>query len=96
MIGLESLFGSLQAVLGKDELQSIIQMLTINNRQIFDLPIPQIKEGEKACLTLFNPSAAYMFDETMIKSKSKNSGFIGQQLLGKVVGIINNNKIELN
>lgn len=97
MIGLESLFGSINSLQHSAEaLQNLIEMLTVNNRTIFGLAIPEIKEGEKACLTLFNPTLEYTFDESMIKSKSKNSAFIGYQLKGKVIGIINEDKIELN
>jgi dihydroorotase len=96
MIGLETLFGCLVSLLGVEKIELLITMLTINNRNIFNLPVPQIAAGEKACLTLFNPSTEYTFDETMIKSKSKNSAFIGKKLKGKVIGIINGDKIQLN
>ncbi|MEI7736928.1 MAG: dihydroorotase, partial [Ferruginibacter sp.] len=59
-------------------------------------PIPEIKEGAAACLTLFVPDETYVFDAAMIRSKSKNTAFEGKQLKGKVKGIINNGKIELN
>ena len=52
--------------------------------------------GEAANLTLFDPAAEYVFTENMIRSKSKNSPFIGKQLKGKAVGIINNGKLQLN
>jgi dihydroorotase len=96
MIGLETLFAVACTVLSADKIELIVKMLTENNRNIFGLRIPQIKEGEKACLTLFNPTTEFIVDETMIKSKSKNSAFVGKKLKGKVIGIVNGNKIELN
>jgi len=96
MIGLETLYSCLQTTLTDLPVEQLIEMLTTNNRKIVGLPIPQIKEGEIACITLFNPNTTYTFDETMIKSKSKNSAFIGQKLTGKVIGIINGDKIEMN
>ena len=94
MIGLETMF----AVLTECGLpaQDFVQMQTVNVRIIFGLPIPEIKEGELASLTLFTPNTEFVFEETMIHSKSKNSAFIGKKLKGKIVGIINKNKIELN
>ncbi len=94
MIGLESLFGVLREV-GLDA-ERLIKMLTINPRNIFGITIPEIKEGAAACLTLFNADEEYIFTEQMIKSKSKNSPFIGKKLKGKVIGIINKGKAELN
>jgi dihydroorotase len=99
MIGLESLFGVL-GELGISNLQSgldrLITLLSVNPRKIFGIAIPEIKEGAAACLTLFNADEEYIFSEQMIKSKSKNSPFIGKKLKGKVIGIINKGKVELN
>jgi dihydroorotase len=94
MIGLESLFG----VMGNLEFGTalLVELLSINPRKIFGLAIPEIKEGAAACLTLFNAEEEYVFEEKMIKSKSKNSPFIGKKLKGKVIGIINKDKVELN
>jgi dihydroorotase len=104
MIGLESLFGVINAV-GSWQLpvanplliiERIIELLSVHPRNIFGLAIPEIKEGSKACLTLFNMEEEYIFTESMIRSKSKNSPFVGKTLKGKVVGIVNGNCIELN
>jgi dihydroorotase len=94
MIGLESLFGSVSSVI--DNQSAIIDLLTAGPRKIFNLSIPEIKEGAKANLTLFDGSKEFVFEESMIQSKSKNSAFIGKKLKGKVIGIINGNKLELN
>lgn len=94
MIALETMF----AVLMSCGLPAgdFVQMQTINIRNIFGLPIPEIKEGETASLTLFVPGGEFTFEENMIRSKSKNSPFIGKQLKGKVIGIINRSNIQLN
>jgi dihydroorotase len=73
-----------------------INFLSVNPRKIFGITIPQIQEGATACLTLFNFDEEYIFDEKMIQSKSKNSAFIGKTLKGKVLGIINKEKVVLN
>jgi dihydroorotase len=99
MIGLESLFGVL-GELGISNLESglerLITLLSENPRKIFGITVPEIKEGAAACLTLFNTHEEYVFTEQMIQSKSKNSPFIGKKLKGKVIGIINKGKVELN
>jgi dihydroorotase len=102
MIGLESLFGVL-GVLGignqlnhQAGLEGLITLLSVNPRKIFGLELPEIKEGVPACLTLFNNEDEYIFAESMIKSKSKNSAFTGKKLKGKVIGIINKGKVVLN
>ncbi|MEO7306582.1 MAG: dihydroorotase [Ferruginibacter sp.] len=94
MISLESMF----AVLTSSGLpvDNFVQMQTINVRNIFGLPIPEIKEGETAVLTLFTPATEFVFEERMLRSKSKNSPFIGKTFKGRIVGIINKTKIELN
>lgn len=94
MIGLESLFGVVNSY-GKD-IHALIEQLTITPRKLFGIEIPIMKEGAAACITLFDPAAAYTFDEKMIRSRSHNSAFIGKQLKGKVIGIINKNQVVIN
>ncbi len=97
MIGMESLFGVLgKTVIGHWSLEKCIEALSVAPRKIFGLPVPEIKEGAAANLTLFNPSTEYVFDESMIRSKSKNSPFIGKTLKGKVTGIINKAQAVIN
>jgi dihydroorotase len=94
MIGLESLFGAMGNL--NISIDDFVKMQTENTRLIFGLGLPQIKENETACLTLFLPNETYIFDEKSIQSKSKNSAFIGKSLKGKVIGIINGTKTVFN
>ncbi|CAN5117633.1 dihydroorotase [soil metagenome] len=94
MIALESMFAVLMSCALPAE--DFVKMQTINIRSIFGLPIPELKEDEPACLTMFIPDAAFIFEEKMIQSKSKNSPFVGKKLKGRVIGIINNSQIQLN
>lgn len=97
MIGLETMFGVLgKTVIAHWSLEKCIDALSVMPRTIFGLPVPEIKEGAAANITLFNAAAEYVFEESMIRSKSKNSPFIGKELKGKVIGIINKGKIVLN
>ena len=94
MISLETVF----AVVTRLGLPAglFVEMQAVNTRKIFGLPIPEIKEGENACLTLFNPTASFTYDPAGIKSKSKNSPFTGKELKGKVTGIIHKGQTALN
>ncbi len=94
MISLESMFAVLTSA--GLPVADFVKMQTVSARQIFGLPVPELKEGESASLTLFLPDAEFTFDEKMIRSKSKNSPFIGKTLKGKVFGIINKHLLELN
>jgi dihydroorotase len=91
-IGLESAFGALQTIFTT---KKAISLLT-NGKERFHITERPIVEGEKADLTLFNPSTNYTFKKEDILSKSKNSAFIGQKLKGKVYGVIANSKILIN
>lgn len=94
MIGLESCFGVLNCALNqKVELDIIIKTLTTNPRNILNLAPVSIKEGVEANLTLFNPSKKEVFVTSKINSLSKNSGFIGKELQGVVIAVINRDQI---
>ncbi|UYQ94794.1 dihydroorotase [Chitinophaga horti] len=95
MIGLESAFGALVTALPEVPVAQLAEMLATGGRKVFDLPTPVIEEGAKAELTLFSPSREYTFSEAHIGSKSKNSAYLGRQLKGMALGIINNGKVYL-
>ena len=94
MEGLESVFGA-AGICGIDT-ETFVKMQTENIRTIFNLPGSQIAENEKANLTLFLKDKEYIFDKNDIKSKCTNNAFIGKKLKGKVVGIINGEKLFLS
>jgi dihydroorotase len=94
MIGLQTLYGTVNPILKDTEL--LVKIFTENNRNIFGLKMPVIEKSAAACFTIFEPSTNYVFDEKAILSKSKNTPFIGKEMNGKVIGIINKNKLVLN
>jgi dihydroorotase len=92
MVGLESCFGVLNAALAsKLALENMIDSLTKNPRTILGLDSVTIKEGVEANLTLFNPNKKYVFEKCHLVSSNKNSGIIGKELKGLVIGVINKN-----
>jgi dihydroorotase len=73
-----------------------VELLSINPAKIFGLKEQRIEVNQPASITMFLPNHTFTFSESNIRSKSRNSPFIGKQLRGKVVGIINRQKIFLN
>jgi dihydroorotase len=60
------------------------------------LPVTNINEGCTADLTLFRRDTDFTITKDEIKSKSHNSPFLNVQLKGKVIGVINKEKVYLN
>ena len=96
MINLQTSFAVMNTVLAdKVDLTEIIETITTKPRTILKVIQPQLKEGELANLTLFSPNTEFIFEKKDIVSKAKNSPFIGRTLKGKVIGIVNKNKLKL-
>ena len=93
VIGLESAFAAINSVL---EISEYIDCITTNPKTIFGIANLEIKEGEKADITLFNPEGETTFLKENILSTSKNSPFVNKILKGKVYGIFANNQLILN
>ena len=94
MITLQTVYGTVNTIVNNTEL--LVKIFTENNRKVFGLNMPVIETAAVACLTIFEPATNYNFEEKDILSKSKNSAFIGKEMKGKVIGIINKNKLVLN
>tara|TARA_B110000093_G_scaffold72442_1_gene78782 strand:- start:122 stop:1378 length:1257 start_codon:yes stop_codon:yes gene_type:complete len=90
-IGLESAFGALNSLFST---KKTIQLLT-KGKERFGVANSIIKIGSLAQLSLFNPTKSYVFESKHIRSKSKNSLFVGTKLKGVVYGIIANNKTSI-
>ena len=95
-VSLEAVFGALNKILGDNfSEEEIIRLIATNPSKILGLN-PKIDENEKANLTLFSQKGSNNFEVSDIECLSKNSPFLGSELKGKVIGIINNNKIQFN
>ena len=93
MEGLESVFGA-AGVCGVST-EQFVKMQTENIRSIFKIEETLIDKGKKANITLFSPDVEYVFEEKDIFSKSKNNAFVGKKLKGRIIGIINGDKLFL-
>ncbi|MFI5201444.1 MAG: dihydroorotase [Candidatus Kapaibacterium sp.] len=97
IIGLETAIplGLTQLVAtGKLTLSRYIDLSSVNPRKLLGLPTVHIKEGERANLTIFNPQKRWRFSEADIRSKSRNTPFLGKELTGCVVGVVHKGKVH--
>jgi dihydroorotase len=81
---------------GKLSLTEILDKLIVNPRKILNLDIPQIKKGAVANLTLFNTDEEWVYTEKEVRSKSKNSPYIGDTLTGRATAIYNRSRFVKN
>ncbi|MGQ0737746.1 MAG: dihydroorotase, partial [Bacteroidota bacterium] len=96
MIGLETAFAVMNTAVPGIKTERLTGLLSFNPRKLFGLKEAMIQEGAAASLTLFDPVKKWICTTADIRSKSKNSAFIGRELTGRVIGIINNNNVVIN
>ena len=86
---LETAFSAIQEAVGSHlTINEIIEAISIKPRQVLGLAVPTIEIGSVANLTVFAPDMTWTFEHSL--SKSNNSPFLGKDLKGKVLGIVNN------
>lgn len=97
MIALETAFGLLLKYKPQNmSLEQLLSKISINPRKILGIDIPQISEGKIANITLFDTENTWIFTQNDIQSKSKNTPFVGAELKGKVLGVVNKEKVISN
>ncbi len=96
MIGLQTLFPVVSTTIPKLSTTDIVNLLSQNARNIFNLPLATIVEGGNAEITIFNNEQPFVLQKENIKSKSQNSPFIQKQLKGKVIGVVAKGNLHLN
>lgn len=96
VIMLETTYALLKTHL-KDELSDelLVEKLALNPRKLLKLPYHAIQEGNIANLTVFQPNKSWTVQKRDLKSKSKNTPLIGQNMTAKVMGIVNNGQFKL-
>ena len=93
VIGLETTAAVANTFSGLSK-EQLVEKLSINPRNILKINTPNIVEGEKANLTIFNPNLVWTYEKKHILSKCYNSPFIGKELKGKTIAVINQGKVE--
>lgn len=83
-IGLESAFGALNLLFGKE---LSVEMLT-QGKAIYGIPSVSVEVEAKGKWTLFDPTIKYTFTTEHVLSKSKNSIFINESLQGKALQLL--------
>ena len=92
MIGLETSVGLVMKFLvteGHLSLVDIVEKMAINPRRILKLPVPEIKEGEKANISILDQNLEWKVDKSTFKSNSRNTPFDNWTLIGKAFGVYN-------
>lgn len=89
MIGLETSFLAVNQLFQELSNDRMIELFSLNARNIFQVPTTHIEEGGIAELTIYNRHENNRLSKSNFKSKSLNSAFIDQPLKGKIIGTIN-------
>lgn len=90
MIGLETAFALCRTFLDKNlSVNQLVDKWALRPRAVLGLPAPEIHPGVRAELTVFDPDALWTLAAGDLRSRSANTPFLGQQLRGKVLGIVN-------
>ena len=86
IIGLETAWGLIGRELvapGILRVAEAVWKITAAPRQILGLPVPVVAEGEAANLTIFDATTRWVFEPKHIRSKSRNTPFTGEELVGR-------------
>ena len=91
MAGMETAFALCRTFLGRHlTVNDLVHKWAVAPRQVLGLPVPEVKPGAPAELTIFAPDAEWTCSADGLRSKACNTPFLGQTFTGRVLGIIRN------
>jgi len=93
MTGLETVYAVLRTAIPELSVERAVTLLSSAPRDIFGLEQPSLQEGNAACLSFFDPSGTTLVEEKGLRSKSKNTAFLGHSLKGRALGILNGDRL---
>ena len=98
MIGLESAFGLVHTTLINKGVgtKQIIKWMTSGAAQIMGWNLNPFDINSNAEISIIDPELEWIFSESHIKSRSKNSPMLGMKFKGKVIGTISGKYIFEN
>jgi dihydroorotase len=99
ILGLETAWGLIGRELIEPGILSVeeaVRKLTVAPRQILRLPMPTIGEGAPANLTIFDATTRWTFTAAHIRSKSENTPFVGEEMVGTPWAIYNKGRFVAN
>ncbi|MDX1420267.1 MAG: dihydroorotase [Rubricoccaceae bacterium] len=96
ILGLETCWG----LTGRDliapgvlSVAEAVYKLAVAPREILRLPVPVLDEGAPATLTIFDADTDWTFEARHIRSKSKNTPFVGAPMKGRAWAIYNRGQL---
>lgn len=95
-VGLETAFAVANTFNeGQLSLEDLIEKFTTAPRRLLGLPQPTLAEGQPACLTVFDPDLLWAPTEANLRSRAKNSPFLGVNLRGRALAVVNKGRVEV-
>jgi len=90
MIGLELCVPLMLGLVEKGafSLKRMVDALTRAPAKVASLPPPAIKDGARADLVLVDPARAWTVEPARLRTKSKNTPFLGQTVKGMVLATV--------
>ncbi len=92
MINLQTFASQLAKLSAHVDVHDLLEKVISAPRKLLKLPVPLIEKDAIANLTLFDPTEKWIFTEEANNSKSKNSPWLGKEIVGKAKAVFNNSK----
>lgn len=99
IIGLETAWGLTGRELIASSVLSVeecVRKFTVEPRSILRIAHPEIKVGASANLTVFDAETRWTFEGRHIKSKSRNTPFVGSEMVGRAWAVYNKGRFVDN